>query len=423
MRILIFSTSYLPFIGGAELAIKEITDRIPALSFTLITARFTRAVPTHERIGNVDVYRVGLGYSFDKWLLPWLGLWHGKRLNAVEPFDIAWSMMASQASIAAAWFKKAFPAKKLVLTLQEGDEEEHLKRYVFGNDFLYRLLIRRWHAAVFKHADIITAISEYLAARARKNLSLQQEGSLARVEVIPNGVNVERFKIYDLRFKNEELRNSIGFRPEDKIIITTSRLVKKNGIQDLIESLQYLPAHIKLLICGVGPLESSLKLAANRYMLNDRVRFLGHIPHTKLPRYLHGSDIFCRPSLSEGMGSSFIEAMAAGLPVIATPVGGIPDFLHSPSILSKGGLEGGGGNEEEKHPFSNSHELENGWGNEITGLFCEAGNPRDIAEKVQLLFSNKELRERIIANGSKMVREKYDWSGIAERMKDVLTKK
>jgi glycosyltransferase involved in cell wall biosynthesis len=349
---------------------------------------------------------VGIGTSFDKWFLPFLGFALAKRLNSTLPFGVIWSMMASQASIAAARFKKAFPDKKLVLTLQEGDEEEHLKRYVFGNDFLYRLLIRPWHLLVFKRADAITAISNYLAERARRN------NPSAPVEVIPNGVDTRNFQLPITNFQKEKIRKELGIKAEDKIIITTSRLVEKNGIGDLIESLRYLPEHIKLLICGTGPLDSGLKLTANRYTLNARIKFLGHIPHEQLPNYLHASDIFCRPSRSEGMGSSFIEAMAAGLPVIATPVGGIPDFLFAP--LFDLGSNGS---------FAHSHEWTNVWKERVTGLFVKVRDPEDIAEKIKILLSNDELRNRIIANGSHMVREKYDWEGIAKQMKEVLTRK
>ncbi len=412
MKILIFSTAYLPFVGGAELAIKEITDRLsyspfvkgstrPSeagrdFSFSLITARFKRDVPAFERIGNVEVHRVGFGTRFDKWLLPWLGFWKAKQLEKTEHFDVLWSMMASQASISATWFKELNQDKKLVLTLQEGDEEAHLKRYVFGNEFFYQLFIHSWHVGVFKQANVITAISNYLAERARKNSS-------AEVVVIPNGVNAETFSGERLAFseeKRQEFRESLGFEKGDKIIITTSRLVQKNGVEDIIESLRYLPDHVKLLICGTGELESGLRLTANRYTLTARVKFQGFVPHQELPRYLHAADIFCRPSLSEGMGSSFIEAMAAGVPVVATPVGGIPDFLTSPSF-KEGDERGSFGKEK------------------ITGLFCEVQNPKSIAEKVELLLSSDELRNRIIINASKMVREKYDWDGIAERMKEV----
>lgn len=415
MKILIFSTAYLPFVGGAELAIKEITDRIGSPSplfrggseegvfFTLITARFKRTLPAHERLGNVDVYRVGFGMFLDKWLLPFLGFRLAKRLNGALPFDVVWSMMASQASIAAARFKKAFPDKKLVLTLQEGDEEKHLKRYVFGIDMLYRWSVRPWHLLAFKRADAITAISNYLAERARKN------APNTPVAVVPNGVDVERFKIKDLRFKKEEIRKQLGFSAEDKVVVTTSRLVKKNGVGDLIQSLRFLPERVKLLICGDGSLESALTLTANRYTLHARVRFVGHIPHDELPPYLWAGDIFCRPSLSEGMGSSFVEAMAAGLPVVATPVGGITDFLSAPlpDFI------------EEQQVLSNSRELAHRWGEEITGLFCKVSDPRDIAAKIQLLLSSDEFRNRIIANGLRMVRERYGWNEIAESMEKI----
>ena len=96
------------------------------------------------------------------------------------------------------------------------------------------------------------------------------------------------------------------------------------------------------------------------------------------------ADIFIRPSLSEGFGNSFIEAMAAGLPVIATPVGGIVDFLESGS----------------------------------TGLFCEVHNPQSIAKQVEWLIADELLRKRIILNANSMVRERYQWDLIAKEMKN-----
>jgi len=69
MRILIFSTAYFPFIGGAEVAIKEITDRLDDVQFDLITAKFDKTLPKMEKIGNVKAYRVGIGkFEYDKFL-------------------------------------------------------------------------------------------------------------------------------------------------------------------------------------------------------------------------------------------------------------------------------------------------------------------------------------------------------------------
>jgi len=205
------------------------------------------------------------------------------------------------------------------------------------------------------------------------------------VEVIPNGVNVAKFEYRISNIEKEEIRKKLGISKEDKVVITTSRLVEKNGVGDLIDAMQYLPENVRLLIIGTGDLESNLKLKTSSLKLSNRIRFVGFVPNEQLPNYLHVVDVFCRPSLSEGLGISFLEAMASGLPVVATPVGGIPDFLTDGE----------------------------------TGFFCEVQNPKSIAEKVQKLLSDSELRTRVTANASKMVREKYGWEEVANKMKKV----
>ena len=119
--------------------------------------------------------------------------------------------------------------------------------------------------------------------------------------------------------------------------------------------------------------------------LENRVKFIGYVSHAEMSKYLHASDIFIRPSVSEGLGNSFLEAMAAGLPVIGTPVGGIPDFLRDGE----------------------------------TGLFCEVHNPRSIAQKVEKLIKDRESRNYIIKQAKAMVEEKYTWNKIAGEMKKI----
>ncbi|KKW12628.1 MAG: Glycosyltransferase [Parcubacteria group bacterium GW2011_GWA2_49_9] len=370
MRILIFSTAYLPFIGGAELAVKEITDRLsPAeFSFDLITLNLDGKQKPKERIGNVNIIRL----SCSKILFPFQAFMQARELHRENPYDHVWSVMASYGGFAGLLFKRHFSRVPFILTLQEGDSLSHIYKRAF--------FIWPFFKMIFTRADHITAISNYLANWAKRM------GAKADIHVIPNGVNVNSFQLLGSSFQGrEDLRKRLGLKDDDKVAITTSRLVKKNGITDLIQSLQFLPVRVKLLIIGAGELEQQLKLEARTLKLEARVKFLGHVAHEELPRYLHIADIFCRPSLSEGMGSSFVEAMAAGLPVIATPVGGIPDFLKDGE----------------------------------TGLFCEVQNPKSIAEKVQLLLSDNNLRNRIVENASKMVQEKYEWDGIAEKMKKV----
>ena len=97
--------------------------------------------------------------------------------------------------------------------------------------------------------------------------------------------------------------------------------------------MKLLPKSVSFLVFGLGPDKEILEQLSKSEGVTDRVRFLGQINHSEMPKYLKVSDIFIRPSLSEGFGISFIEAMAAGIPVIATQEGGIADFLLTRSEI------------------------------------------------------------------------------------------
>lgn len=353
-RILIFSLAYYPLVGGAEVAIKEITDRVSDVEFDMITLRFNKTDASHEKIGNVNVYRI----DSSKNLFPFKAFRFAKTLHGQSPYDAVWAIMANWAGFAALFFKRRFPKVKYILTLQEGDPTNEIERKVW---FVYPL----WKK-IFVRADVIQSISNFLADWAR---SLGYKGKL---EVIPNGVDVKKFE-----------SNTPRSSHDNTVLITTSRLVRKNGIGDVIDALKLLPNNVIFQIIGTGPLEQSLKSRVKDLKLENRVQFLGFINQNDIPKYLHEADIFIRPSLSEGMGNSFIEAMAAGLPVIATPVGGIVDFLKDGE----------------------------------TGLFCKVRNSQSIAEAVKRLMSDESLKTKIVANAEAMVKAKYDWNLIAEEMK------
>lgn len=388
-RILIFSLVYYPrFIGGAEVAVKEITDRISSkdIEFDMITMR--KHDPAFEKIGNINVYRVGASwfgkntrsskiFPFSKYSFVFFSYLKALQLHRRNHYDLSWSLMANYAGFSALFFKFTHPKVPFLLTLQEGDSLEHIRKRVGVFLPLFQ--------AIFKHADHIQAISKFLGDWARSI------NKTVPIDIIPNGVDIKKFEIRNSKFeKNGEIRKKLGIRMSDKVLITTSRLVEKNGVEDLVESLQYLSEDVKLLILGTGPLGESLKLKVESLKLKNRIFFLGFISHDEMPAYLHTSDIFIRPSLSEGLGNSFIEAMAAGLPVIATSVGGIPDFLVDPSNSS---------------------------GQSATGLFCEVKNPKSIAEKVMAISSNFILKTEITKNARVMVEERYEWNTIAEKMK------
>lgn len=367
-RALIFSTAYFPFWGGAEVAIQEIAQRLPQYEWSLITARMDKKVPAKEQVGALTVYRVGFGWgALDKFLLFPFGLWKASQLHRKKPFQIAWSMMASQASVAAAFFKHRFPGVRLVLTLQEGDEEEYLARYVGGNQFLYKLLIYPWYRLVFRGADYTTAISTYLKDRAVLN------GVESPIEIIPNGVDLTRF-----------VPTGVAKEAAHTVLVTNSRMVEKNAMRYVIEALPLLPPQVHFWIIGGGPLERDLRALVASLGLEDRVLFLGYREHPEMIELMQKAHIFIRPSLSEGLGISFLEAMALELPIIGTPVGGIPDFLHDKQ----------------------------------TGFMVPPKDPAAIAKVVTEIVANPMLAEKVAKQGRELIQSGYDWNSIAVRMSE-----
>ena len=369
----VFSLAYPPFIGGAEIALKEIISRDPASDFVIFTKKFDRSWPTAESFDNCSILRLGRGkvsprsyYGglFGKILYIFQAVRVAEKIHRERPFSAIWAVMASYAGMAALIFKLRHPSVPLLLTLQEGDSESHILRKV-------GIFYPFWKK-IFKKADHIQAISNFLADFARRH------GACCPIDVIPNGVDLEKYQ-----------SESSAKNKETTIFITTSRLVHKNGVDVLIRSLPLLRAtSYKLLILGSGPEEQNLKNLASELGVADKVDFLGHVEPDEVPSYLLQSTIFARASRSEGLGNSFLEAMAAGLPVIGTNVGGIPDFLRDGE----------------------------------TGLFVKVDDPKDLAEKLDRLSRDRNLREKLIANGKRLVSEKYTWDIIAAKMRNIFKK-
>jgi glycosyltransferase involved in cell wall biosynthesis len=384
-KILIFSLAYYPsFIGGAEVAIKEITDRIPKqeYQFDMITLRLDKNLPKFEKIGNVNVYRIGFvgevknssdslrfPLHYNKYLLPFLAFFKAMQLHREKHYDVTWAMMATYSAFGALFFKFRYPQIPFLLSLQEGDPFEYIKKRV---GIFYPLFKR-----IFIRADSIQTISHYLAGFAR------DMGFTGEVKVVPNGVDLAHFQSPMMDFELTNLKDRLAIKYTDTVLITTSRLVVKNAVGDIIKAIALLPDslknQIKFLILGQGYQEQELKKLVALKGLSKQVFFLGFVAHSEMPKYLKISNIFIRPSLSEGFGNSFIEAMACGVPVIATPVGGIVDFLKDRE----------------------------------TGIFCKVSDPKSIADAITTLLNDKKLRDHIIQNALIMVKKDYDWNKIA----------
>lgn len=352
---------------------KGITDELGDFNFVMLTGKYRLGLSREEKIGNVLVYRMGLGFSFDKFFLPIFAFFKFLSLRRKLSGPILfWAMMVSYSSIAAFFLKYFYPQIPLLLTIQEGDSEEHIRRARFGLvGFFWRLLVGG--------ADKIQVISNYLADLARSF------GAKVLIEVVPNGVDLEKFSNPDIK-KTLILSQKLGIKPNEKIIITVSRLVEKNAVDIIIRAMSFVKTDARLLILGTGEEKSKLLNLVRALNLESKVIFEENT-YEDLPAYLKLGQIFVRPSRSEGLGTAFLEAMAAGLPIIATSVGGIKDFLKDGE----------------------------------TGLAIKVDDPEDLARKIDLLFTDETLRQKLIQNGRKLVEEKYQWFQVANKMKEIFT--
>ena len=374
-KILIFSMSYYPrFVGGAEVALREITERLNLIDFELhlITLRYDSLLPKQEKIGNIFVHRIGfskksptfedlrafplrLSKVLYQFWAPLVGLWLHRKIK----FEKVWVMMAHSAGVPGNIFSRISQVP-LLLSLQEGDPTDHVEKQmkIFGPFF----------TGVFSQAKQIQAISEFL-----KDWAIKMKAQVIP-QVVPNGVDSEMFVSNERSFES-----------------STFRLIVK-AVDLIIEALAILPEEVHLDVVGDGFQRNLLEKKVAQFGLQKRVTFYGHKDKKEVIQLLQSAHVFIRPSRSEGLGNSFLDAMAVGLPIIGTPVGGIPGFIFDP------------------------HTPED----EATGLFCEVESSQSIVACIERLMFNKVLYEKISSNAKILIQEKYTWNKISLKMKELL---
>lgn len=243
---------------------------------------------------------------------------------------------------------------------------------VWGSDVLkfpfsgriQRIILRRNLNA----ASRLFATSPFLASATR-------EFTENPVAIIPFGVDTKAFSPRE------------RFAPDNAITIGTLKSLSPNyGIDILIRAFAELPQHatksLRLRIGGDGPDREKLIALSRSLGVEARCEFSGRIPHEEAPDFLRGLDVFANLSYSESFGVAVIEAMACGVPVIATATGGLPDLVK----------------------------------NEVTGLLVEPGNVEATRLALERMIEDRELRVSMSNHALEMVRREYNWEACLEAM-------
>ena len=146
-----------------------------------------------------------------------------------------------------------------------------------------------------------------------------------RVHVVPSGVVVPAAPA-------STDAAALAGAPRPRVLFV-GRLAPQKGVRTLIEAVPRLPAEAEVCVVGDGPARRGLERAAQRAGVAGRVRFLGMRAPTEVPALLAAADVLGLPSVYEELGSVLLQAMDAGLPIVATRVGGIPDAVGDAALL------------------------------------------------------------------------------------------
>jgi glycogen synthase len=160
-----------------------------------------------------------------------------------------------------------------------------------------------------------------------------------RIRVVPGGVEADRFAT---GVNQREARKQLDWPPDRPIVLTVRRLARRMGLENLIEAMYEVrksAPETQLFVAGKGALVETLTARVQSLGLENNVRFLGFLPDEYLPLAYRAADLTVVPTVAlEGFGLTTVESLAAGTPVLVTPVGGLPEVVSdlSPELVLPG---------------------------------------------------------------------------------------
>lgn len=370
MHILIINSEYPPIGGGASNASAHIARTLVELGqrVTVMTSAY-RGMKRNEDVDGVHILRVPALRNKPDRSSTWeqvsfmlsaclLGIW---QVNRMRP-DVALAFFGAPSGVAA-WFWSLFFRLPYIVSLRGGDVPG-FRPYDFARQHRLLAPLLRW---VWHRASAVVANSE----------GLRQLGQVFEpripVKVIPNGVDLEKFKPLTRDWEVARL-------------LFVGRVVFQKGLDLLLNALAGLQeSSWELEIVGDGPRVEQLKEQAARLRMEKRVKFSGWLTREDLPTAYQRSTLFVYPSRHEGMPNAVLEAMASGLPVLATRIAGNEELVS-----------------------------------QETGVLVPAEDGEALGEALAGLMPNASLRQQMGNAARKRVEANYSWRKVAQAYLDLM---
>lgn len=374
MKILLLNYEFPPLGGGASRATFSIAKELVRLghSVDVLTAR-DGGRPETELLDGVRVVRVptwrrgrhelGLLGAASYVLFAFFKL---RALLRATDYDLAHFFFALPTGVLAPYWRKR-TGKPYVVSLRGSD--------VPGYDstdralqFLHRLL-KPMTRRILAGAAHVVANSASLRALALESFPDIEVG------VITNGVDTSLFK--------PRAQRAAANGPVKALAV--ARLVARKGLESALEALALEPcSRLRLDVVGEGPLAQDLDGHARRLGLNGRLAFRGALQDEALQAAYRDADFFVLPSLTESFSMSLLEAMASGLPVVASDVGGIPELVDDRQ----------------------------------NGILVPPADPQKLAAALAAMAESMELRNACSAANRRRIEERFTWQRVTREYLD-----
>jgi glycosyltransferase involved in cell wall biosynthesis len=299
MKVAIVVVQFPPkWLAGTEIATYNIAKHLSRRDHEIHV--ITKSDPDTARLTKKDgfsIHRVKFpDIRFIGVLIFWLGVF--RCLKRIDPQIIHTQMIDMGVP---GFFAKKFLNKPFIVYCRGSDVYRHwqLKKFI--------------SKLVFSNASKIITLTQDMQEEVGDNYKDD-------VVVIPNGIDLEKFE----NFPNDRAAHD----NHTILFVGTLRLVK--GVRYLIEAMKIVVKRIpnsRLVIVGDGGETVNLQTLIKKGRLAEHVTFVGKVPNEDIPKYMSSSDIFVLPSLSEGFPNVILEAMASGLPIVCSDVGGMKEIV------------------------------------------------------------------------------------------------
>jgi len=367
MRILMASDFFYPFLlGGGEKRMYEIARRLAKKHEIHVLTRRFRGLPSYEVHEGVHIHRIFVPSGGVKLESPTDGsaFMAGGLLKGLNLGEFDLYAPQQFFPVFPLWLIAKAKRKPLVVTIHDVYRETWLQKYGLKGCLM----------AIFEKVMLGLPYAKIITVSNSSKQELIESGVPEhRIEIIPNGVDVEKY---------DEIKAEKSGIPR---VIYIGRLIGYKHIDDLLVAFSRLDLDAELYIVGEGPERKNLEDLAGKLKVDHKVNFTGFIDERKKIRLLKSSHVLVLPSTTEGFGIALIEAMAAGTPAIAANIPALGE-------VTRGGK---------------------------VGLLFIPRNVDELATKLKGLLKNEKLQHELAEKGYKHVKAKFAWDTIAEKVERV----